>query len=100
MGFLPKLSEIGPKNKGPIPSPRKIIVISNWLSTTFAVPIEIPIKLRAGSKASIDNATIDIKEAIKAINSNCAYVVFDIRQKYTKWTLNNIFFLLIKAMAS
>jgi hypothetical protein len=72
-GFLPKLSERGQKLEGQ--RPRKIIVISNWLSTTSVVPIVTPIS-RAGNKASIANATTDIKEAISATNSNWEVSIF------------------------
>ena len=70
-GFLPILSERGPKTKGPNPRPRKIIVMSNWLSTISVVPMVIPIISKAGNKASMDNATTDIRDAISATNSNC-----------------------------
>jgi hypothetical protein len=63
-GFLPKLSESGPKTKGPNPSPRKIIVMSNWLSTTFVVPIETP-QCLVPVIYVIANATTDINEAIQ-----------------------------------
>lgn len=46
------------------------MVISNWLLTGFVTPSVELISGNAGNKASIDNATIDIKDAIKATNSN------------------------------
>ena len=82
-GFLPVASEMGPKKSGPIPIPRKIIVISSWLSIVLAVPIAIPITSKAGNKASIARATTDINAAIKATNSTCEYLVsFCTVQKY------------------
>jgi hypothetical protein len=57
-GFLLKLSESGPKTKGPN-QVQEIIVMSNWLSTTFVVPIETP--QCAQCNMSIANATTDIR---------------------------------------
>ena len=70
-GFLPKLSDKGPKSNGPIPKPRKIMVTNSWLFTILVTPISIPIISKAGNNASIDNATTDINDAIRATNSNC-----------------------------
>jgi hypothetical protein len=42
----------------------------------------VPKSGKAGNKASIDSATIDIKEAIKATNSNLKVCVFCMMQKY------------------
>ncbi|GGZ86537.1 hypothetical protein GCM10007028_25780 [Algibacter mikhailovii] len=69
-GFLPKLSDSGPNINCPKPNPKKIIVISNWLSVLFIMFKCLPISGKAGNKASMDSATIDIKEAISATNSN------------------------------
>jgi hypothetical protein len=42
----------------------------------------VPIFGKAGNNASIDRATIDIKEAIKATNSNLKVCIFCMGQKY------------------
>ena len=81
IGFRPKLSERGPNNNGPIPKPKKIIEIISWFSLASIVPIEMPIRSKAGNSASIAKATTDINEAIKAINSNCWSLVFFTEQK-------------------
>jgi len=69
-GFLPKLSEIGPKINCPKPKPKNIIVINSWFSFGVLVPTDEPIGCKAGSIVSMDKATIDIKQAISNINSN------------------------------
>jgi hypothetical protein len=92
-GFLPTLSESGPKTNGPNPRPRKIIVISSWLSTISSVPIVIPIISNAGNNASIANATTDIKDAISATNSNWEVSIsFCIRQKYGIALVSSLFY--------
>lgn len=70
IGLRPLLSDRGPKNNGPRPSPKNIIMISSWLLAVWVTPKDIPITSKAGSSASIAKATTDIKAAIKAINSN------------------------------
>jgi hypothetical protein len=69
MGFRPKLSDRGPSTNCPKPIPKKIMVIKNWLSLMSFTPSEALISGRAGSMASMDRATMAIKEAIKATNS-------------------------------
>ena len=81
IGFLPKLSDSGPNINCPKPKPKKIMVINSWLSLGFVIPSAELISGKAGNKASIDNATIDIKEAIKATNSNLNSWGFCIGQK-------------------
>ena len=83
MGFLPKLSDSGPKISWPKPKPKKIMVMSNWLSAADSVPIETPMFCKAGNSASIDKATMDIKDAIKATNSSLDFWgMVCIEQKY------------------
>lgn len=70
IGFLPKLSDKGPNSNCPQPIPKKIMVINNWLSfLLFITPKEALIFGKAGSMASMERATIAIKQAIKATNS-------------------------------
>ena len=83
MGFLPKASESGPKSNGPQPRPRNIMVMSNWALEASVMPISIPIRSSAGRTASIARATIDIREAIKAMNSReCCSDRFCIGKRY------------------
>jgi hypothetical protein len=69
MGFRPKLSDKGPNTNCPKPIPKKIMVIKNWWPLMTFTPSEALMSGRAGSMASMDRATMAIKEAIKATNS-------------------------------
>ena len=81
MGLRPKASDKGPNSSCPNPSPKKIMVISNWLSLGFSTLKALPMSGKAGRSASMDKATIDIKEAIKATNSSFKGCCFCMRQK-------------------
>jgi hypothetical protein len=70
MGLRPKLSDNGPNINCPNPIPKKIMVIINWWSFMTLTSSEARISGSAGNMASIDRATMDINEAIKATNSN------------------------------
>jgi hypothetical protein len=59
---------------------------------TSVVPIVTPIISRAGNKASIANATTDIKEAISATNSNWEVSIFFLHgQKYGISLVSSLF---------
>src|SRR5690606_17113646 len=70
IGFLPKLSDKGPNTNSPIPNPKNIMVISFWFSVGSKLLMERPMVDIAGKMASMAKATIDIKDAIMAMNSN------------------------------